>query len=268
MTQFRPIDTKSHRSHGWQPVRQFSFAAGDAAVPVALAELSDISAIHPLAFARTGDGGYRLVALTGLHKGKNVLIGPEGRWMAEYLPSVYRAYPFALRRARGNDDEERQALVFDHDSGLYRESPDPASGEQPFFEEDGSPTERLKGMIGFLQQVLASRARADLAVAALNAAGLLTDWTWEIDNPDPDTPLLNGLKAVDSEALQALDGDQLVHLRDAGALEVAYAQLLSRRRVRRLQAVDAHWRKRKDRTRQVPEDLGRLLGDDDTLSFD
>lgn len=233
-----PLDPGKHLTHGWKRHDTHRFAGEDAIAPLLLAEVPTALTAYPLAFSPRGDGGYRLVTLQGLHEGENLMVVPNGRWAVGYIPSHYRGYPFSLREVV-EGEERRGLLCFDHGSGLYREHPDPDQGEERFYDDQGQPTELVARLTDFLKQTLANKSLTDHAVDALEEAGLLMDWALPIDNPDPERPLLEGLKKIDQQALNALDGTALETLRKANGLPIAYAQIFSASRLGVLQKLYA-----------------------------
>lgn len=273
MTQVHPLDPNRHRTHGWKRHDHYRFAAKDAWAPLLIAELPAALAVYPLAFAPNSEGGYQLVALQGLHEGQNLLVTPDGRWAAGYTPSHYRGYPFSLQRLRPEakgHEKQQWVLCFDHASRLYRERPDHDRGEQRFFDDRGEPTRLMARLLSFLKQTASNRELTDRAVAVLERAGLLVDWSLPVESPDAERPLLAGLKRVDQPALNALSAADLAKLRDTNALPLAYGQLFSQSRLgvlKKFAALHAEYAAR--RAQAAPENLGCLFGEgDDDLEFD
>lgn len=230
MIQYKPLDSTQHRSHGWKRYDHYRFAARDAWAPLLLAEIPAALAVYPFAFAAMPAGGHRLVVLQGLYEGQNLLVAPNGKWRVGYVPSHYRGYPFTLQRVV-EGEKQQLVLCFDHDSGLYREHPNSFNGEQRFFDDSGQPGELVGRLLKFLKQTAVNREVTDRAVAGLEQAGLLVDWPLSVENPDPNRPLLKGLKQVDQGALGALGGKALEALKRTNALPVAYAQIFSTARL-------------------------------------
>lgn len=266
-----PLSPTQHLTHGWKRHDHYRFAAEDAWAPLLIAELPAALAAYPLAFTARPGGGYRLVALQGLHHGENLMLTPDGRWAVGYIPSHYRGYPFSLREVV-EGEQRRGMLCFDHGSGLYRDAPDAAQGEERFFDDQGEPTELVAQLMRFLNQTQINRELTDRAVDALEQAGVLTDWALPVDNPDPERPLLKGLKQIDQQALNALDGAALEGLQKVNALAVAYAQVFSGSRLGVLNKLYAlHYPPDAQEERHlhsVPEDLDQLFGGEDDIELD
>jgi len=224
------IDAKVHRTQGWKRQDHYRFAAGDAWAPLVIGELGAVLPSYPIALVERSGGGFQLVAVQGLHQGENLFLESTGKWRPGYIPSHYRGYPFALRDALVKG-QRRGVLCFDFGSGLHRVTPDPARGEERFFDDAGQIRPFLEQVLRFFTQLSGNRLATDQAVEALSAAGVLAPWRLEVENPDPQRPLLDGLYRIEESALRGLDGPQLESLHNANALAVAYAQIFSRLRL-------------------------------------
>jgi len=81
-------------------------------------------------------------------------------------------------------------------------------------------------VLDFLGKVEASRGATSRVVAALGAAGVFTAWPLQVEYPEgPKT--VTGLLRIDEARLNALDDASFLALRSAGALAIAYSQMLS-----------------------------------------
>jgi len=220
MPDIRPIDAEQHAGMGFAPSPDYLHSRACDRVPLLIAEVPMALMVYPLAFAEA-EGRLRLVAVLGLRAGQNLCLGEGGRWRMGYVPSALRAWPFAALPG-GNG---AVTPGFDHDSGLWRDSPDPGRGEQRFFDFDGQPGASLQKMAAFLQNCAANQAITETAVGELERAGVLAPWRFA-EALSGDTPP-GGLLRVDQSALNALAPDLLARLRDASALSLAYAQIFS-----------------------------------------
>ena len=105
--------------------------------------------------------------------------------------------------------------------------------------EEGEPAATVQRSIDFLGRVARSRRSTDRAAEALAAEGVIERWPAQV-RIDGKPRRLGGLYHASERALNGLDPEALSRLRDAGALGIAYAQLLSARALRTLeQAVAA-----------------------------
>ncbi len=240
MARWVPVSKDRHGAVRYRPLRSYAFAAELTLVPVCLAELSRLIAFYPLVFVSRAEGGFALCALVGLEPGRNLFVDPEnGRWMAEYIPAVVRAYPFRL--APGSEPDQ-WVLCVDEESGTLH-----GEGEgTAFFDTSGNPSEFLRSVGEFLQQTAVDERRTAEACARLQAAGCIVPWPMTVRTAEGDRAI-GDLHQVDEAALQALDAETLKSLRDAGALTLAYAQRFSAWQVSRLGRLMA------SRNRPMPE---------------
>ncbi|CDM22504.1 SapC family protein [Castellaniella defragrans] len=229
MPEFEAITPASHGGKTWRASPGYAFAAHDAVAALVMPEIPRACLYLPLAFAQVDDQ-YAPVAVQGLAPGQNLLVDAGGRWRADYIPAAYRAYPFALAQA----PDGQQVLCFDRASGLLQDGP--GGDGQSFFDADGQPAERITQILQFLTQVQAGRAATRQACDALRQHGLIAPWPVRIQN-DAGAQDVQGLFRIDEQALNELPADALGAVRDAGALALAYCQLLSMQHLQRLGAL-------------------------------
>ncbi len=233
---FLLLDAKQHRQHGWKRSTDFRFSQAHAWAPLLVAEISRALAVFPMAFVRPSAGEYQLVALLGMHKGHNLFVDSAGKWIGDYIPSHYRAYPFSMIETL-QGDKRVYGLGFYQRSGLYRESPNPEQGEERFFDDEGKLQPFMEKLLTFLKATTVSHRQTQTAVGALAQAGLLIPWHLPAEEPQADQPPLQGLYRIDEKALTALKGPALETLHRAGALAIAYGQLFSVSRINLLRTL-------------------------------
>lgn len=217
MPNFQVISRERHASQRWQRYTSYAFAVHEAVMPLAAAELPKATMGLPLAFIEQ-HGAFVPVAVLGLQAGSNLFVGTDGRWAGSYIPAALRGHPFRLAQT----EEGQQVLCIDEDSGLVTGGP---AGER-FFSDDGKPAQATLDILNFLTQTEQSRAAAAVACAALARHQLIRPWPITVKN-DVGEQQIAGLFQVDEAALNQLAGEALQELARAGALAVAYCQLLS-----------------------------------------
>ena len=232
MPTFHAVTPATHAARRWKRHSSHAFAARDALAPLVAHELPRAALHLPLAFVAQG-GVFTPVAVLGIAPGLNLFVAPDGRWLGGYTPAVYRAYPFALA---GLPDGQ-QVLAFDADSGLLTET-----GGEPFFAADGNPAPGVKGVMGFLTQVRTHQAQTTRICQVLAEHALLQPWPIAVQGAGG-ARRIEGLLHIDEAALNALPADALKALQQAGALSVAYCQLLSEQHLPRLGALAGARRK-------------------------
>lgn len=243
----RPLHPEQARTHGWHTARSALFVQQMNALPAQAGELGTLVPHVPLAFAKISAGRFALVMLTGFADGRNQLVDDTGRWVLQVLPLELQAYPFVLQAMPSQEEgaAPQFALGFNHASGLYRETPHEAAGEQRFFTDEGQPRPPLKGVIDLLQQLVAQQQLTQRAVAALHQQSLLVPWQIQPRAGHPGELLPKGLYRIDEARLSALKGEALEALHQAHAIALAYGQLLSMSRINVLQRLkDMHTSRR------------------------
>lgn len=132
------------------------------------------------------------------------------------MPAHFRGHPFVLARTQGG----QQVLCVDVGSGLIG-----AEGEA-FFNADGSPSEALGGVVNFLTQLANNRTVSERICAVLAEHQLIQPWAIRLQVQGGEQAL-RGLFRIDETRLNALSPEALKALQLAGALPLAYLQLLS-----------------------------------------
>lgn len=207
------VSKERHRHKYWNRYQSYQFTKETQFAPIVAAELNQAAQAMPLAFIQKGSQ-YILVAMLSHEPGINYFINDQGQWLGNYVPACFRAFPFKLSL-----DKKRNNAVLSviEDSGLISDT----EGE-PFFDKNGELVEPIKKLFDFLQQAEQSRTVTDLAVSALNDAGVIVPWPLSM-NEKP----IDGFYTIDEAKLNSLDDQKFLELRRAKGLPVAYAQLLS-----------------------------------------
>ncbi len=214
----------------------------------------------PLAFSEQS-GRYTLVAVLSPIPGRNMFVGPDGRWLLGYVPAWFRTYPFRMVPQQGTDNA---VLCVDEDSGLVVEGD--AAGED-FFAEDGNIPPALKTLFDLLMLVETSRKATERAVSALTEAGVIAPWPIKLKTEQGEKAI-GGLHRIDEAALLALPDDVFLKVRTA--LPIAYGQLLSAGQLGIFEQLAKHHNQlAPPPAAALPETIDSLLGmqSDDTIQF-
>jgi len=236
------------KDSSWHKPKDVLFAMDTGIIPLAGREIPYAALNLPVAFAPEGSG-YSLVALLSFLPGQNLFVGPDGKWMGRYIPALIRAYPFRLVDAPG-----KEGMVLRVEEDAVR---DAGEGE-PFFDENGELAQPVQEILDFLKETEQSRLGTEAAVGALTDAGVLTEWNLKVN----DKPL-KGIYRIDEGAFNSLDDETFLRLRKAGALPVAYAQLLSMGNIRVLQRLAEYH----DKAAPPKVDIESMFGEDDIFKF-
>jgi hypothetical protein len=219
MPKYIPINSEQHAASKWRRFANYSFAAGEAAAPVVVAEIAKAALALPLVFIEQG-GKYELSALLSVVAGQNLFVAPDGRWLGPYIPSSIRSYPFRLVTPQGSENS-----ILCIDEGCVISADNPLPGEA-FFGVDGKVSPSIQQALDFLTALERNRLATSMAVSSLAQAGVIKPWPITIKSEKGDR-IVNGLNCIDEAALNALPSEDFIKLRATGALPIAYTQLLS-----------------------------------------
>jgi hypothetical protein len=231
MPNYQAISSDRHARKRWNRYSSYAFAASDAVIPLSAVELPKAVMSMPIGFIKQAEC-FVPVAVLGLQTGKNLFVAQNGSWSGSYIPAVFRAYPFRLAKT----EEGKGVLCIDEDCGLVTTG---LEGEA-FFSEDGQPAPAIRDILNFLMQLEQSRLITTTACAALQKHQLICPWTITLKT-EAGEQQVNGLFQVDEAALNALSGEDLLEVRQAGAMPMIYCQLLSKQHLPLLaQLAEAH----------------------------
>lgn len=200
----------------------FKFAAQINSIVLAGAEFGEASKSMPIFFVASQDGPIRPVGLLGLKSETNLFVDEGGKWEERaYVPAFFRRYPFVFNRQE--KDSQFQLCIDDAFEGWSREE------GTPLFDEDGSYSDYLKGVLQFMGDYENSMSQTETFSIRLKEWGLLGEV--EVSYTDPTAPdvknKLNGLMKIDEEKFLALKPEQLSEIHRAGTLSWIYAHLNS-----------------------------------------
>ncbi|OGA49744.1 MAG: hypothetical protein A3G25_05395 [Betaproteobacteria bacterium RIFCSPLOWO2_12_FULL_63_13] len=263
MPNIQAITRERHGARRWRRYANYAFAAGGALAFLVMRELPKAVPALPVGFLAVQGGAFMPVAIQGLRPGKNLFVARDGRWLAGYVPAAYRCHPFVL----ANGEDGKQVLCVDEDSGLLSDT----DGER-FFAEDGQPSKAVDDVLKILNQIEASRQATQRICAVLQKHDLIQPWPIKFPGAEGEQNI-EGLYRVDEAAMNRLPAEPFMELRDAGALALAYCQLLSMQHLSLLgKLVEAH-AKADAKAAQFAPELGKdldlsFLSDGGTLNFD
>ncbi|MFM8510478.1 MAG: SapC family protein [Betaproteobacteria bacterium] len=195
-------------------------------------EFLDLAREYPVVFVRAGDpaannGKLEVspVAVLGLKRGENLYLKEDGSWSASYVPAMLRSYPFALVHTEDNN----YIVCFDKAWSGFSEQ----EGER-LFDDAGEPTEFMKGVQSYLEQLDAELQRTRAFCQRLVELDLLQDMRFDAQMEDGQTLVVDGFLAVNEQKLAELPDATVVELHRAGILALLYAHIGSMAVMRRL----------------------------------
>lgn len=241
MSKLISIAPETHQDLRWRRPSNFLFATSDHLMPLGLQEAGKAIVGLPAAFIKLGDN-FMLVATQGLRNGENLVVQESGKWLAAHLPDAYLGFPFRMSRL----DKDRYQVCIEEESEFVLkadEVPEKAKGWRPFFDEEGKLADSVAQLAKQMQKHATDLVAAERATEKLAEYELIREWDFAVG--DEESPVqVKGLYTIDQQALGKLDGDALVALRDAGALFLAHAQLMSSYHMQALiQIAGQRWKK-------------------------
>lgn len=236
-----PITFQDFASRRWLPHSNFEFARERGLIELNASELPGAVCSLPVGFLPQVDGGYMPAALLGIDPSNNLFVTPDASWAGGYVPLALQLAPFVSARS-----ETGENVICVDDSFTSAEG----EAGQPFFTPEGQPSQALLGVRDILSRVSANRDATRIACAALQEAQLLEPWDIVISTPSGERHL-EGLYRVNEDALNGLDAEMLVMLRDRAALALAYCQLVSMQHLGRLRTLTLERANQEAAARQV-----------------
>ncbi|MFO1162419.1 MAG: SapC family protein [Reyranellaceae bacterium] len=228
MATYVPLNYETFGAKAIKSGETYSFAAGRGIVPIVGLEFANVASCMPIAFFRES-GQYAPVALMSFVPGRNLFVGPDGRWLGPYVPATFRTDPLRLLRLEGSIDQ--WALCIDSESPAVVEAGDVGIR---LYDPSGEFSVAVKAMVELLTALEKSRVATMKAVAALAQAGLMCPWDIKL-NTEHGESAVAGLYRVDEGALNSISAQAFLELRSVSALSLAYTQLTSMVQLRALQ---------------------------------
>lgn len=219
-----PLSREVHGSLGVQRMdKPFLFAIGAHVVPMTVAEFTFAAISYPIIFA----GPERLpLAVMGINQGENLFVNEDGSFVSgSYVPAYIRRYPFVLA---ADEAQQRLVVCIERNASIFT---DKKKADLPLFEDNGEPSEYTQNAIKFCEDFEGERRRTESFIKLLMDLDLFEMRESVFNMPKEDGTFepvkLAEYYAVSEEKLNALTGEQLLQLRDNGALEKIYNHLTS-----------------------------------------
>jgi len=223
-TKVEPLSAQRHAKLGVKKLdAPFAFAASIHFVPLLMPEFPAASTSYPIIFA----GEEKLpLAVMGINPGENLFFNPDGTGRQDiYLPAYVRRFPFIVASEDGNP--ERSIVCLDVGADIV------AEGAEMALFANGELTEYGKNCVEFCQRFEDDRIRSQALVEQIKALDLFAtrNATYQprdgMGNPVGEPVVISEFFSVDELKMNDLTGEQLIELRNTGALAFIYAHLVS-----------------------------------------
>jgi hypothetical protein len=226
MVDYQALSKERHGGKYLKKFTDYSFAAKESICAITLQELSSAVFNFPLGFIKV-DGSYTLAAMLGFHTGVNLQITKNGQWVSNYVPALFRSYPFRL--LPNKQSSEQFVLCVDESSGLIVSD----ESDVPLFTKNGEVSDDIDLIIRNLTEVEKDRKNTQFAVSILQEHKLIEPWELTIEFKEG-VHTIEGLYRISEASFNKLDSSILSELRNSGALALIYCQLLSMHNVQPL----------------------------------
>lgn len=172
-----------------------NFAKNQVSIPVLINEVTKIALNFPIVF--TADENPTIVALTSLGK-ENLAINNDGKWITNYIPAVYRKYPFTYVNVKENSEQKAVAIDVEADNISLETG-------NPLFDENKEQTKLLKDTIQFLTSYEQEAMKTKSIAKMIADTNILEDREISIGEGKDKKILVKGFKVVNKEKLNELD---------------------------------------------------------------
>lgn len=220
-----PLNPSQHKGKGLKfGDRPFDFLRETHFVPITMGEFAASGGRFPIIFL--GDNKTPVAAM-GLQQGSNLFVTDAGLFEQDtYMPAYVRRYPFVA--ATHSQEKDRFTVCVDAGSHLFSDQPD-----EPFFKEDGQPTEFVNRAIDFVRRFEADVAQTQTFIEKMKELDLFDQQQATYQPRDEKGESVGEPQVVASywgfsgDKLKKLDPKVLAELRDNTYLGAIYAQMLS-----------------------------------------
>jgi len=214
---YKPVTPSAYKNLFWGRPKNYAFAATDVICTLTTKEMHKAMLMATIGFVE-GYKGIVPVILQGINKSRNLSVDPRGIWTGNYIPQEYWYYPFRVLKS----NEGVLVVCADDDSGLISDD-DNGNG---FYKSDGTYTSEFSSIIDGLQQLEIEKQFTMQVMSSLKEYELFEPWQIEYEILE-ERHQVNDVKRINEQKLNSLSANDLMILRDNGALLVAYCQLLS-----------------------------------------
>lgn len=189
------LSKEKHKDLKIKPLSDLLFAKNMASIPVLISETEKISATFPIVF--TDEENPSMIAITSLGK-DNLAVTIDGKWITNYIPAVYRKYPFTYVSVKDNSDQKAVAIDVEADNLSQEEG-------SALFDENKEQTQLLRDTIQFLTSYEEESMKTKSLAKIIADSNILEEREISIGEGKDKKVLVKGFKVVNKEKLNALD---------------------------------------------------------------
>jgi hypothetical protein len=216
-----PVNAGRHKDWSVKAGETYAFAAAVNSVPVTAVEFAQAAAEYPIVFAGTQKSVFPAVIL-GIRENQNLFVAADGAWRGKYIPAFVRRYPFVF-----SQDEAAKTFTL-HIDETFAGCNQAGRGER-LFDADGSQTQYLRTVLGFLQDYQVRFRRTQAYCARLVELDLLQPMQAQFTLNTGEQRSLSGFSVVNREKLKSLPADTVAELLAKDEMECTFLHLASLR---------------------------------------
>ena len=192
MAQIHPVSFERHGKKQLLQLSSWNFAEKQHLAPLLVAEFVQASHYFPIVFLEKGEE-VSPYALLGLQPRKNLFVDEKKQWQVNYIPAIFRRYPFTMVQV--GEDKNEYALCIDEDSGLLADD-----GGSRLFDQEGNKAEILENALKFMVEFQKQTSVVKAFCSLLQKLDLLSPLNINLKEKDK-TVKLEGLLRIDEKSL-------------------------------------------------------------------
>lgn len=210
-----PVSYGRHGQRFWRRFTSFGFAAGLCDCAVVFSEIMPVAAAFPMVFRTDGSKTTPVALLSVTPDGPNPFVSPTGRWLASYVPSDLRCFPFY---AGQNGDSDHVQLMVDEATGFVTDDPQ----DMPFFTSDEGFAQDVRAAHDFLSRRHKDAQKTQAICDLIEQTGLFQP-QGAVDGHH----LPGSFKTIVGARLEKLPQAQKTLLLNSGAMQMIHAHQVS-----------------------------------------
>ncbi|SDX00269.1 SapC protein [Ruegeria halocynthiae] len=211
-----PVSLDRHSNRYWRRFTSYCFAEEIDACPVVISEIPQIATSFPIVFRLIKESFVPVALFSIIPDTVSPFVCQSGRWLAPYVPSALRCFPFQAETAC--ESGARSRLLVNESSGLVTRDPQ----DNPFFTKDGQLSQNLSDVLHFFQNRQVAAIETDRQCSIIAAMDL-----FEPLQQHEETTLPQGYWGIDAQRLEHLPDAYNLTLLASGTLRLIHAHQVS-----------------------------------------
>lgn len=216
-----PLNKEVHGNLYIEGIEGYSHTKETNSIYIAAIEFLQASREYPIVFAKGQDEKIFPVALLGLEKNKNLFVGKDGKWQADYIPAYVRRYPFIL--AKADENQSNFAVCVDESFPGFNTAKEGVA----LFDEKGEQQQVLKQAVDFLKDYQTHVQLTTVFCENLSKLDVLEPMQANIERATGEKTTMGGFMGVNRQKLKDLKPAKLTELLKSDQMELIFAHLAS-----------------------------------------